>query len=308
MRQGSFLTARNSSFLALILVAEFPLAGCTTRGATSNPINTAHGCEALQGHPESTFVLYDASRDKWSGCNLQRAETRFLPASTFKIPHALIALESGAVVDELSPMAWDGIERGIDRWNQDTSPSEAMLNSTVWVYQRIARVIGHETMSAWVRRLSYGNSDIGSADEVDHFWLDGNLRISAMEQVEFLNKLRLGTLPATSDAQARVRTMMVVERDRNGGGTLHAKSGAVLPIDDKTGDISQDPEILGRIAEVEHTGWYVGWVSRSAHDQADWVFAFNMEIGDPSDLDARETLARELLRQNGVETVDRGVS
>jgi beta-lactamase class D len=308
MRQSPFPTAPKSSSLALILAANFLLVGCTTSGTTVNPINASAGCEMLRGHPESTFVLYDVSRDRWSGCNLQRAETRFLPASTFKIPHALIALESGAVVDELSPMAWDGIERGIDRWNQDTSPSEAMLNSTVWVYQRIARAIGHETMSAWVRRLGYGNLDIGSADEIDHFWLDGNLRISAMEQVEFLNKLRLGNLPATSDTQARVRTMMVVERDHDRGWTLHAKSGAVLPIDDKTGDISQDSEIVGRTANVEHTGWYVGWVSRSTHDQADWVFAFNMEIIDPSDLAAREKLTRELLRRNGVETFGRKVS
>ena len=52
-----------------------------------------------------TFVLYDAKADSFTGHNKHRAEKRFVPASTFKIPNSLIGLSVGAVksVDEVLP-------------------------------------------------------------------------------------------------------------------------------------------------------------------------------------------------------------
>jgi beta-lactamase class D len=40
----------------------------------------------------STFVLYDVPADRLTIVNRARAETRFVPASTFKIANSLIAL------------------------------------------------------------------------------------------------------------------------------------------------------------------------------------------------------------------------
>src|SRR5690606_24934088 len=63
--------------------------------------------EALFSEAEvtGTFVLYDVAEDKLTGFNKSRAETRFFPASTFKIPNTLIGLAVGAVdnVDEILP-------------------------------------------------------------------------------------------------------------------------------------------------------------------------------------------------------------
>lgn len=52
-----------------------------------------------------TFVLYDVAEDKLVGFDRARAETRFIPASTFKVPHTLIGLAEGVVadVDEVLP-------------------------------------------------------------------------------------------------------------------------------------------------------------------------------------------------------------
>src|SRR5687768_15107181 len=41
-----------------------------------------------------TFVMLDARKGRLVVHNLERARTRFLPASTFKIPNSLIALET----------------------------------------------------------------------------------------------------------------------------------------------------------------------------------------------------------------------
>jgi beta-lactamase class D len=43
-----------------------------------------------------------------------RARTRYLPASTFKIPHALFALDAGVVRDEFQVFRWDGERRDIE--------------------------------------------------------------------------------------------------------------------------------------------------------------------------------------------------
>lgn len=53
---------------------------------------------------KGTFVLYDVGKNEFSGYDRRRAETRYVPASTFKIPNSLIALEYGAVADVDEPL------------------------------------------------------------------------------------------------------------------------------------------------------------------------------------------------------------
>ena len=48
----------------------------------------------------------------------------------------------------------------------------------------------------YLTRIQYGNAD--PSGSVDRFWLDGALRISAMEQVDFLRKLYRNELPFRS--------------------------------------------------------------------------------------------------------------
>ena len=63
----------------------------------------------------------------------------------------------------------------------------AFQNSVVWYYQEVARRVGPEEMQHYLDAAGYGNRKVGS--QVDLFWLDGTLRISADEQVEFLKQL-----------------------------------------------------------------------------------------------------------------------
>lgn len=43
--------------------------------------------------------------------NRERAARRYSPASTFKIPHSLFALDAGLLRDEFQRIAWDGVKR-----------------------------------------------------------------------------------------------------------------------------------------------------------------------------------------------------
>ena len=78
------------------------------------------------------------------------------------------------------------------------------------MFQEVARRTGKVRMKEWLERLDYGNRDI--AGGIDHFWLQGGLRVSAIEQVDFLRKLAEGALPTTQRAQRMVRNALVVEK------------------------------------------------------------------------------------------------
>lgn len=117
---------------------------------------------------------------------------RTLPASTFKVPHALIALDAG-VVTPATVMKWDGTRRDYDAWNRDQTLESALRNSVVWFFQALARSIGRERELQHLRAFGYGSQTF--AREVDQFWLTGDLTISPREQVAFLRKMFTYALP-----------------------------------------------------------------------------------------------------------------
>ncbi|MGQ9426657.1 penicillin-binding transpeptidase domain-containing protein [Gilvimarinus sp. F26214L] len=270
--------------------------------ASSEAYTVADGCDYLADQaPGATFALYFPDREERLVCNSEAAERRVLPASTFKIAHALIALETGAIKDEFKKEDSDGRERIVSSWNQPTSLATGMANSTVWFYQRVAERVGVQGEREWLKRLNYGNADMGASDELTTFWLTGSLRISALEQIIFLDLLSRRGHEASTENQDRVANMMVVGRgDEGSGGTLYAKSGAVLPIGE-TGDIEQGESAEILLEGVEEVGWYVGWVAQPEEDGGDAVFALQLPMRTKDALAKRQALSLDMLRINGVE-------
>ena len=200
-----------------------------------------------------------------------RADSTFLPASTFKIVNASIALETGVVDGPDDRFGWDGIERGVAAWNQDHTLRSAMAASAVPVYQEIARRIGPDRMAEWLDRIEYGNADIGGG--VDRFWLTGDLRTSARDQVEFLSRFATGATafsPRTVDLVSEM-----IRTDEGPGWALHAKTGW---------------------ADVAEIGWWAGWtrVGGEIH-----VFALNMAMTDVDSAPRRISVGREALAAVG---------
>jgi len=221
-----------------------------------------------------TFVLYDISRQTLTGHNQARAETRFIPASTFKIPNTLIGLSTVAVASVDEALPYGGKPQRFKFWEKDMGLRDAIRISNVPVYQELARRIGLERMREHVIKLDYGNMEIGNT--VDRFWLDGPLRISAIEQTGFLARLAQGALPFPSDIQQTVREIVRVEQGDNWA--LYAKTG--------WGGDSR-PEI----------GWWVGWVQKEGRL---YVFALNVDVYQASDADKRIPLGKASLKVLGV--------
>ena len=111
---------------------------------------------------------------------------RLSPASTFKIPHALVALQTGVVTPETREQ-WDGTDYpGRLSWQRDHTVLSALKPSVLWFFQRIAPRIGADRMRMWLTRLQYGNANVSG--DITQYWFDGTLRISADEQVAFLRR------------------------------------------------------------------------------------------------------------------------
>lgn len=204
-----------------------------------------------------------------------RAEQGFLPASTFKIPNTLIALETG-VADSLDAPVfhWDGKERGfsgkpVAAWNRDQALRDAFRNSAVWVYQDVARHIGPERMQQFVDRLQYGNRDIAGA-AIDRFWLAGNLRISALEQIRFLDALRAKRLAVSERAQTLVHEVMEIERT------------AKYVLCGKTG-----------WADQIELGWFVGWIESVKGSR---LFALNIDMTNAASAKSRVEIVKAAAR------------
>lgn len=226
-----------------------------------------------------TFVMLDPSDGgRIVVTDRERAETVFLPASTFKIPNALIALETGVVADADGTMfPWDKVVREFDTWNQDHTLRSAFKASAVPVFQEIARKIGPERMQKYVNAFDYGNRDIDGAP-IDMFWLNGSLRISALQQIDFLQRLYRGELPASKQNQEIVRDIMYLELSELG--TLRGKTGAV--------GIGVEP---GAKASL---GWLVGWLE---HGPKPYFFALNIDVHEPKHLAMRLPLVKTLLKR-----------
>ena len=140
--------------------------------------------------------------------NDKRAKQQLAPASTFKIANTLIALEEKAVKDELEIIKWDGKDKGWKPWNQDHSIKSGFPISCVWCYQELAKRVGLDKYHQHLKQLNYGNMQTGG--NLTRFWLDGDLKISALEQIEFLQKLYKNDLPYKQRNLDKTKDVMIV--------------------------------------------------------------------------------------------------
>lgn len=225
-----------------------------------------------------TFACLDLKTDRLSLANPSRAAQRMIPASTFKIANSLIALETGRVSGPDELFRWDGKPKAFKSWEQDLTLRQAVTASSVPVFQEVARRVGLARYEQWLEKLEYGNVSIG--DNVEQFWLDGPLKISAIEQTSFLAALALQQLPMSKKSQQAVREILRIEtRDRR---TLFAKTGWCQ-------------------ATTPDLGWWVGWVERADADgQVIHTFALNIDLNGVDDLPKRVAIGRASLAALGI--------
>ena len=231
----------------------------------------------------AAFVLSSLEGGWIKVYNPERARTGFIPASTFKIPNSIIALETGVAsgpdfmlqpdTTVTPPQAW-----WPTAWRRGLTLRSAFANSVVWYYQELARRIGEDRMRDYVYRLGYGNQHIGGG--IDRFWLDGDLRVSALEQVTFLERLLTDRLGISASTTRIVRDIMLIEDTL--GCRLSGKTGTA--------------------ADSSGTGiaWLVGFA-----ETRDTVYIYALNLDTPQVMrnwprDRRVALVRSVLREQGI--------
>ena len=80
---------------------------------------------------EGTIIIESLNQKKTYVHNKFRADTFLSPASSFKIPHTLIALNEG-VVSEDSIITWDKVVSPVESCNNDQTLKSALKNSCIW--------------------------------------------------------------------------------------------------------------------------------------------------------------------------------
>ena len=189
---------------------------------------------------DGCFVLYDDADKNWHLYNGDAAVQRVSPDSTWKIYDALLALEAGIITPEASHMAWDGHQYPFDAWNRDQTLDTAMKNSVNWYFQTADRRLGPSAVKHFIKKIHYGNADV--SDDFPSYWLESSLKISAVEQVELLEKFRTNRYGCTPENIRAVKDTLRISA--SGAGTLYGKTGT------------------GQIDGENINGWFIGFIEK----------------------------------------------
>jgi beta-lactamase class D len=171
------------------------------------------------------------------------------PASTFKIAISLMGYDSGYLTGEHLPLLhyrigdpdWDS------SWKLPTDPSSWIKNSVVWYSQRVTEWLGDERFRHYVQSFRYGNEDVLGENGLSSAWLSSTLKISPLQQIQFLQKMVNGKLPVS--AKAVEMTARLTAAGNFAGWEVHGKTGSGAPA-----------KSTGSGLDTAHSyGWYVGW-------------------------------------------------
>lgn len=221
------------------------------------------------------FAVLDPTANVLHIYNPERAKARFRPASTFKIPNALIGLDVRAVRDVEEVIPYGGTKEWMKVWEQDMNFRDAMKVSNVAVFHQLAKRTGLARMQEHLTAFHYGNAQAGD-DIGKRFWLTGPLEISAVEQVDFLHRLTTGKVPVKAQTFKAVQSLILYETKPEYA--IYGKTGWLGP---------EDPQV----------GWWVGWMEKG---DTRYPFALNAVIKTSEDAKFRIPMTLDCLKALGI--------
>jgi beta-lactamase class D len=186
---------------------------------------------------EGSLNVYDLEEGIYYSNDIYMLNWETVPASTFKIVNSIIGLEMG-LIDSTTIFKWDGKKRGMKQWEADLSLKQAFQKSCVPCYQKLARQIGVDSMRHYLQKLDYGKMKV-DANSIDQFWLEGDSKISAKAQINFIKRLYQKELPIKASTSSYLKEMMLI--DSTAAYKLYGKTGWAIRKD-------------------ENIGWFIGYI------------------------------------------------
>jgi beta-lactamase class D len=202
---------------------------------------------------KGAILIYDVKNNTYYSNDFAWAKMRIIPASTFKIPNSIIALETGIIQNDSVIFKWNGEKRNNKKWEQDLTFKKAFQVSCVPCYQEIARKVGVKRMKSYLKKLDYPGMVFDTLT-IDNFWLTGKSEISQVQQIDFLERLYFSKLPISKRTENILKNIMQIEKTENY--TLSGKPG------------------WGMRNEIDN-GWLVGYLETN---NSVYFFATNVEM------------------------------
>ncbi len=264
----------------------------TLEGVLSGTGGAVQGPAAAAVRPNgSCFLLYEIGVGEVRRNPSAICATRLLPASTFKVPHALAALDAGVLSGADDMFAYDGAPTSVEAWRHDHTLRTAMRDSVVWYFQRVAQKLGMAREREYLKKFDYGNADPSSG--LTTFWLGGSLQITPEEQLRFLRRLFAGELPVRPEALEIVKKLIIQPEGSVVNAAGQHPFGAPWP----TGTVVSAKTGSGTDRGGAAVRWIVGHVSRGPRA---WIFVSCVAGDETTPALAAVDLAAASLQQNGV--------
>ncbi|PWA09175.1 class D beta-lactamase [Flavobacterium laiguense] len=204
---------------------------------------------------KGAILIYDVKNNTYYSNDFAWAKMGIIPASTFKIPNSIIALETGIIQNDSVIFKWNGEKRNFKKWEQDLTFKKAFQVSCVPCYQEIARKVGVKRMKTYLKKLNYTGMVFDTLT-IDNFWLQGKSKISQMQQIDFLERLYFSKLSISKRTENIMKNIMLIEKTKSY--TLNGKTG------------------WGMRNDVDN-GWFLGYLETN---NSVYFFATNVEMKD----------------------------
>lgn len=248
-----------NKFLALVFVI-------ATLSTTANAITARKYSQPFKNY-DSCFILYSVNRheviDEYNPNN--RCNQRIAPDSTFKIALSLMAFNQG-IINQSTVFKWDGEKGVLPEHEQDQTPNSWLKYSVVWVSQQITPQLGYSRIKRYLADFNYGNQDFsgdhGKQNGLAYAWLSSSLKISAKEQLNFLNAMLSNELPITNAAIIDTKKNMYQGKLDNGA-DYYGKTGSGRH---GSNERETNPSKL-------RDGWFVGFIEKGAEQ---YIFVSNL--------------------------------
>ncbi|WP_195270553.1 BlaR1 family beta-lactam sensor/signal transducer [Eubacterium sp. 1001713B170207_170306_E7] len=264
----------------LIALTQVPLMSVFASGADHYvppkdiTLSTEH-LDTYLGSTSGCFVLYDQSHDRYQAWHPEKITERSAPFSTYKIYSALNALEQGIITPDANTLAWDQQPYPFEAWNQDQDLETAMSHSVNWYFRRLDAQAGLRELRQFYHFIAYGNAEVGHS--TDDYWNASTLKISPLEQVELLKKLRENAWGFSAQNIEAVKNALLLSDSPDC--RLYGKTGS------------------GRVNGQNVSGWFVGYVETPDNT---YYFATSLQDSANATGPAAAQLTLSILQDMGI--------
>jgi beta-lactamase class D len=254
----------------------FATTALSTLASPASAISSQDYAELLKNY-NACFILYNLNEHKIVSeynpnnyCN-----QRIAPNSTFKIALSLMAFNDG-IMNQRTIFKGDGKKYDeYPDWNHDQTPQTWFKYSVLWVSQQITPQLGYARIKHYLANFNYGNQDfrgdVGMNNGLTYAWLGSSLKISAVEQLDFLKSMASYKLPVSKEAVSDTKQNMYLGK-LDSGADYYGKTGS--------GRHGRN-ERLSNPSKLRD-GWFVGFVENGAQQ---YIFVSNLTDKVPASLD-----------------------